>query len=113
MIAAHLFLNHRQNIWGFEIQGHSGYAEEGADIICSAVSALAINTANSLEKLLGLKPAVSSRDGYLSCEVPEIRQAAESQEGAELLFRSLEQGLQAIADAYGKKYLNVTTYQKA
>ena len=29
--------------------GHSGYAEAGSDIICAGVSALVINTINSIE----------------------------------------------------------------
>ena len=35
----------------FASKGHAGYAEEGQDIICAAVSALVINTVNSLEQL--------------------------------------------------------------
>ena len=35
---------------GIVIEGHAGYAEEGEDIICAAVSALAINFYNSVEK---------------------------------------------------------------
>ena len=33
----------------FRIKGHAGYAEEGQDIVCAAVSVLIINTVNSLE----------------------------------------------------------------
>ena len=35
----------------FTSKGHAGYAEEGYDIICAAVSALVINTVNSLDQL--------------------------------------------------------------
>ena len=34
---------------GFDINGHAGYAEEGSDIICAAVSVLSLNTLNSIE----------------------------------------------------------------
>ena len=34
---------------GIEISGHAGYAEYGQDIICAAVSVLALNMANSVE----------------------------------------------------------------
>ena len=37
-------------IVGFRSAGHAGYAEEGSDIICSAVSILTFNTINSIEK---------------------------------------------------------------
>ena len=33
----------------FLSRGHAGYAEEGQDIVCAAVSALIITTVNSLD----------------------------------------------------------------
>lgn len=39
------------NTFGFKISGHAEYADPGSDIVCSAVSALAITTFNSLEEL--------------------------------------------------------------
>ena len=36
---------------GINISGHSGYDEEGKDIICAAISSLSINFVNSVEKL--------------------------------------------------------------
>ena len=32
------FFNHDGRINGFAVSGHSGYAEEGSDIVCAAVS---------------------------------------------------------------------------
>ena len=46
---------------GFQISGHSGYAEAGSDIVCAAVSALAENTVNSIEAF--------TEDGTLSVKV--------------------------------------------
>ena len=34
---------------GFEVSGHSGYADAGEDIVCAAISALTINCINSIE----------------------------------------------------------------
>ena len=36
------------DICGFEISGHSDYAEEGSDIVCAAVSSAALMTANTI-----------------------------------------------------------------
>ncbi|MDO4616599.1 MAG: ribosomal-processing cysteine protease Prp [Lachnospiraceae bacterium] len=36
-------------ISGFDVDDHAGYAEEGSDIVCAAISALTINTVNSIE----------------------------------------------------------------
>ena len=35
---------------GFRSEGHAGYAEEGYDIICAAVSVLSVNLVNSIEE---------------------------------------------------------------
>ena len=39
------------NYLEFVSKGHAGYAEEGQDIVCAAVSVLVINTVNSLEDI--------------------------------------------------------------
>ena len=51
----------------FLSKGHAGYAEEGQDIVCAAVSALIITTVNSLdafteEKICLLYTSPSPRD---------------------------------------------------
>ena len=35
--------------WGFEEQGHSGFGEEGNDILCAALSAMTMLIINSIE----------------------------------------------------------------
>ena len=47
----------------FTSKGHAGYAEEGQDIICAAVSVLVINTVNSLETLTHDQISVKKRNG--------------------------------------------------
>lgn len=42
-----------ENYTGFSVSGHAGYAEQGKDIVCSAISALTINCVNSLLVLAG------------------------------------------------------------
>ena len=34
------FFMEDERITGFSVSGHSGYAEEGSDIVCAAISAL-------------------------------------------------------------------------
>ena len=46
------------NLLSFEITGHAGYGVEGEDIICAAVSVLAIETVNSVERLAGYQMLV-------------------------------------------------------
>ena len=55
MIHANIIRNGKVIEEGFDITGHAGFAKAGEDIVCAAVSMLAINTINTLEKLLKQK----------------------------------------------------------
>ena len=46
-------------IVGFDVKGHSGYAEEGADIVCAAVTSAVRLVECSLNDVLGLGAAVN------------------------------------------------------
>ena len=48
-----IFRDQNKDCIGFEMKGHAGYAESGSDIVCAAISILAINTQNSVEKFTG------------------------------------------------------------
>lgn len=50
---------------GYEYFGHSDYAEEDYDIVCSAVSSAAYLTANNITDLFGIKADVTVSDGYM------------------------------------------------
>ena len=41
----------KNDIVGFRVSGHAGYAESGEDIVCAAISTLTINCINSIESL--------------------------------------------------------------
>lgn len=103
MISAVFYYNEHQMIERFQIKGHAGYAEYGSDIICSAVSALAINTINSLDTLVQIPLEYNqSEDGLLECSVLEA-----DNHDAQLLMQSLILGLQSIQASYGARYLNI------
>ena len=90
---------------GFICEGHAGYAEEGYDIICSAVSVLTINTINSLEQFTEDDFQVEQAEdgGYL-----KLILGGEVSEQTELLMKSLILGLQTIEENYGKEFLNIS-----
>lgn len=80
-------------VTGFEISGHSGYADEGSDIICSAVSSAAIMTANTITEVMGANAEVSENDGYLLLKL-EKSDAEKSQDilnGLLLHLKGIEQ----------------------
>ena len=85
-----------------ESKGHAGFDEEGRDIICAAVSALMVNTVNSIDSFTDDIIHVVSEEGYLSLEfiVGPGRDSG-------LLIDSLMLGLSQIQDSYDRAYLKV------
>ena len=89
---------------GFDINGHAGYAEEGSDIICAAVSALTVNAINSIDELTDDAADVRQDEGYL-----ELRLEGTCSKESSLLLDSLVLGLESIQESYGKKYIKIAT----
>ena len=91
---------------GFDVLGHAGFADAGEDIVCAAISALVINTVNSIEKLTDSTVLVQEdqKSGKISCRFP-----VKLNGDGVLLMRSLHLGVNEIAKRYGKKYLKVIT----
>ena len=90
------------NYLEFVSKGHAGYAEEGQDIVCAAVSALIITTVNSLGKFTDDKFDVQEKDGFVS-----IHFRNDLSERGMLLMDSLLLGLTEIAGSYNNRYLTV------
>ena len=44
-----VFFKSGDTYWGFEEQGHSGFASSGNDIVCSAISAMTMLVINAIE----------------------------------------------------------------
>lgn len=86
---------------GYEVSGHSGHAEAGADIVCAAISALTQTTRNGLENVLGA-PVMSEQDDERAIlKVNLTPEATEDQvERAQLLLQTLLEGLRAIQRDY-------------
>ena len=85
----------------FECSGHAGYMRKGKDIVCSAISILTINTANSIMTLTDSKIEVNENDGYISWKFTDA-----PGDDAKLLMDSLLIGLKSLEEDY-KKYLTL------
>ncbi len=83
-------------------KGHAGYGRAGQDIVCAAVSALIINTVNSLEKFTAEKFEALDDDGFV-----RIRFSGAMTAEGRLLMDSLILGLTEIAHDYNNRYLTV------
>ncbi|MBO7364477.1 MAG: ribosomal-processing cysteine protease Prp [Lachnospiraceae bacterium] len=84
---------------GFRVSGHSGYRSAGQDIVCSAVSVLAVNTVNSIEaftKDTFESLAVNEEEGFFFAELKEVSDASR------LLLDSFFLGIEGICESYGK-----------
>ena len=88
------FFKKGESFKGFELSGHSGYAEEGSDIVCSAVSSVAYMVANTVTEIIGVKASVTLDDGYMKF-VPE-----EATEEIQMLFKGMALHFNALAQQY-------------
>ena len=55
---------------GFTVSGHSGYAEEGADIVCAAISSAVRLTECAVNDVLGLAASVKVRPANITVKLP-------------------------------------------
>jgi len=95
MTSITFYTGDKGEIRGFICRGHAGYAEKGEDIVCSAISALVINTINSIEQLTDSEIEVSAEE---ETAVIKAFFKTEPSKEAELLMRSLVLGIQSIED---------------
>lgn len=80
----------------FSVSGHTGYAEAGQDIVCSALSFLSITCANALEAVARLTPTVIERDGKLEVILRETNDRAQT------ILELFHLGIKDLQQAYPK-----------
>ena len=90
----------RENSVSFTVKGHSGFAEEGSDIVCAAVSSAAIMTVNTVTEILGEKGDVKVEDGFLQFKA--------SGKAARDIIMGLKLHLEGLSAEY-PDYVTVTT----
>ena len=94
-----------QEYRGFTCFGHAGYARRfQKDILCAGISALVINTLNSMEELHHEEMTVvtNEKTGFIKCDFINSLQDASI-----ILMDSMVFGLQNLSKTYGEKYLLV------
>ena len=102
MIIISIYQNEEGSIIGFGSEGHAGFAKHGEDIVCAAVSALVINTINSIETFTDdtFDYQENEKRGHIDFKI-----ISELSNESSLLLNSLFLGLQGISDDYGQKYI--------
>ncbi|MEE0857877.1 MAG: ribosomal-processing cysteine protease Prp [Acutalibacteraceae bacterium] len=69
MIEISLFTLAEGDLVGFRLKGHSGYAESGSDIVCSAVTSAALMTANTVTEILKVPAEAEAEEGNIMLRV--------------------------------------------
>ena len=105
MINVSIYKNAENLITGFRIAGHADFSEYGSDVFCSAVSAVVINTINSIENFTSDRFSLDEdeKDGYI-----EFHLVSSMSNNSNLLLSSLALGLQGIEEEYTRKYIKLT-----
>ena len=85
-----VFYEKDENLIGFLIKDHSGYDEEGYDIVCASVSSAAYLTANTLTEIVGAKADVDLKEAYFSFTLKDkINEGQSHLKGLKLHLESL------------------------
>lgn len=89
-------------VLGFSISGHAGFAQEGSDIVCAAVSSAAYMTANTVTDVLKATPKLRVSDGdmYLKLDISDAHKCSCVLQGFVLHMLSLQEQY--------KQYITVT-----
>lgn len=67
------FYSSGNRITGFHVEGHSGYADEGEDIVCAAVTSAVRLVEATVNDVLGLQVSVKVRekDASITLKLPD------------------------------------------
>jgi uncharacterized protein YsxB (DUF464 family) len=93
-----------ESIVAYDLSGHALSRNRGQefDLVCAAVSVLAITTTNGLTEIIGIKPKeLLVEDGRLRCVLP-AELSNEQTIQADTLSQTLVMGLECLAAAYPK-----------
>lgn len=84
---------------GFIVEGHSGYAEEGMDIVCASVSILSYTALNSINLVAGIEPenisyGVNEETGFMSLRT------LVNNDKTDVIYRSFIVGIELLLEDY-------------
>lgn len=93
------FFTQEDRITGFCVSGHSGYGEEGADIVCAAVSTAVKMAEATLNEVLGVraKTRVNADEARVTLTLPA---ASEEEDAAQAVLAGMMIILCDLRDEY-------------
>ncbi len=96
------FYKKNGKFYKFRISGHSGYAESGSDIVCAAVSSMAMLTINNITDTFSVPASVSADE---EGPVIDFELNSDNEHGCALIA-GLEREISILAEDY-PKYVRV------
>ncbi len=83
---------------GYRVEGHTGYAEAGQDIVCAALSFLSYTCANALESIASLTPEtkVHEESGFIQVALQENQ----TTQASDIILKVFQQGITDLQEAY-------------
>ena len=97
-----IVIKEKQTIKTIEATGHSGYAEHGADIVCSAVSTLMETLANGLTEIVKANANIIVDEEIPHLSVTLAEEDQEKCKNAQILMQSTLLGLKGVAQEFSK-----------
>ena len=99
MVRVELVKDHSNIIKSFRVEGHTGYADHGQDIICAGISAITQTALVGLLHYLDEKPVYKREGGLLICELGKARSDDDALK-AQTILGTMEMGLREIEFQY-------------
>ncbi|CAJ1227614.1 ribosomal-processing cysteine protease Prp [Lactiplantibacillus xiangfangensis] len=106
MIQATISRNHNGQVIAFKLTGHADSGAYGQDIVCAAVSVLAISTINGIEQVAHLKPTVQSDETNGGLLIADFTKLDLGNQQLQTLLASFTLGLNDVEANYGD-YIHV------
>ena len=97
-----IVIKEKQTLKTIEATGHSGYAESGSDIVCSAVSVLLQNLANGLTEIVKAEAKVIVDEDIPHLSVTVTEKDKEKCKYAQILMQTTLLSLKEVANGYSK-----------
>ena len=97
-----IVIKEKQTIKTIEATGHSGYAEAGQDIVCSAVSTLMETLANGLIEVVKAQVEVKVDETIPHLSVTLTEADKEKCKHAQVLMNSTLLGIKGVAQEFSK-----------
>ncbi|WP_202710647.1 ribosomal-processing cysteine protease Prp [Sporosalibacterium faouarense] len=106
MTRVSIFKDNNGNVLKYIVEGHSGFAQSGEDIVCAAISILAHTTYASIIKVCNIPEEdvfikVCDEDGYFELSIPDYIDN-DMLDKAQTVFQVMEVGMKQLLEVYPK-----------